>query len=127
MTEVVLALVVRQGRIFFQRRHAQSRRFGGLWELPGGKVEAGESPSEALVRELQEELAWRPATWRVLPSLDHAYTDLTVRLWPFRCEGPGALHTTLAWGWFLPSEWPHLPMPEATLRLLMAGEPYRCW
>lgn len=44
-----------EGRVFLARR-AASLRHGGLWELPGGKIEAGESPEEALLRELREEL-----------------------------------------------------------------------
>ena len=52
---VVGAIVVRNGTVFAARRNAE-RSAGGLWEFPGGKVEAGESPEAALRRELQEEL-----------------------------------------------------------------------
>ena len=55
MLEVVAAIVERQGRILIcQRTAAQSHPL--KWEFPGGKVEAGESPAEALARELHEEL-----------------------------------------------------------------------
>lgn len=43
------------GRILMQKRRSD-RAFGGLWEFPGGKVEAGESPESALIREVDEEL-----------------------------------------------------------------------
>ena len=52
---VVGAIVERDGAVFAARRNAD-RSAGGLWEFPGGKVEADESPEEALRRELQEEL-----------------------------------------------------------------------
>ena len=52
---VAVALIGPGSRILMQRRKA-GREFGGLWEFPGGKVEAGESPESALVREIDEEL-----------------------------------------------------------------------
>jgi 8-oxo-dGTP diphosphatase len=53
---VVGAVIVRDGLVFAARRSA-GRSAGGLWEFPGGKVEPGEDPEEALLRELREELA----------------------------------------------------------------------
>jgi 8-oxo-dGTP diphosphatase len=55
MTVVAAALVDADGRVLLQRR-AQGRPMAGLWEFPGGKVEPGERPETALVRELGEEL-----------------------------------------------------------------------
>lgn len=52
---VVGAIVERNGAVFAARRNAD-RSAGGLWEFPGGKIEAGETPEAALRRELQEEL-----------------------------------------------------------------------
>ncbi len=54
--EVVAALIVRDGRVLICQRSAASQ-FPLKWEFPGGKVEVGEDPSEALRRELREELA----------------------------------------------------------------------
>ena len=50
------ALVDRDGRVLVQRRPA-GKAHGGLWEFPGGKLECGETPEAALIRELEEELA----------------------------------------------------------------------
>lgn len=52
---VALALFDEAGRVLMQRR-PEGRQHGGLWEFPGGKVEAGEGPTTALVREIAEEL-----------------------------------------------------------------------
>jgi 8-oxo-dGTP diphosphatase len=55
MTVVAAALVDGEGRVLLQQR-APHRHMAGLWEFPGGKVEAGERPEAALIRELEEEL-----------------------------------------------------------------------
>lgn len=52
---VAAALVDKDGRVLLQER-PQGRSMAGLWEFPGGKIEPGETPSQALVRELREEL-----------------------------------------------------------------------
>ena len=55
MTVVAAALVDGSGRVLLQQR-LPGRAMGGLWEFPGGKVEAGELPETALIREIGEEL-----------------------------------------------------------------------
>ena len=55
MTVVAAALVDSQRRILLQQR-APGRAMAGLWEFPGGKVESGELPEAALIREIEEEL-----------------------------------------------------------------------
>lgn len=69
---VVGAIVERDGAVFAARRNAD-RSAGGLWEFPGGKVEAGESPEVALRRELQEELNVDVA---VGPFVDRSLSDV---------------------------------------------------
>jgi len=69
---VVAALVEQEGRVLVaQRRADQSQPL--VWEFPGGKVEPGESPSQALVREIQEELACSIEVGAVVEVVFFAY------------------------------------------------------
>ena len=66
-------------RVLIARRAVQSHQ-GGLWEFPGGKVEAGESVLQALARELEEELGIRVASSSPLLEVRHDYGDKAVLL-----------------------------------------------
>jgi 8-oxo-dGTP diphosphatase len=67
MTVVAAALADGDGRVLLQQR-APGRAMAGLWEFPGGKVDEGELPEAALVRELQEELGIEVGTADVAPA-----------------------------------------------------------
>ncbi len=73
---VAAALVDEDGRVLLAER-PQGKPMAGLWEFPGGKVAADETPEEALVRELQEELAIRtaPCCLRALTFVTHPLGD----------------------------------------------------
>ena len=72
MIQVVAAIIEREGRILIgQRQATQSHPL--KWEFPGGKVEPGESPEQALTRELEEELAIRNARGEELLRYDYEY------------------------------------------------------
>jgi 8-oxo-dGTP diphosphatase len=64
---VAAALVDGEGRVLLQQR-APGRAMAGLWEFPGGKVEAGERPEAALARELEEELGIAVAIGALSPA-----------------------------------------------------------
>ena len=67
---VVAALIFHEGKLFATQRGYGAWR--DYWEFPGGKIEAGETPEEALVREIREELDtvdWLPADWNILPDI----------------------------------------------------------
>jgi 8-oxo-dGTP diphosphatase len=81
---VVAAVIRRDGRILVTRRHGHAER-GGQWEFPGGKVEPGESESEALVREIREELACDVSVGALLARTNHRYPDLEVELGFYEC------------------------------------------
>jgi 8-oxo-dGTP diphosphatase len=72
MLQVVAAILEREGRILIcQRRPEQAHPL--KWEFPGGKVEPGETPAQALARELEEELGIRGAEGRELDSYEYSY------------------------------------------------------
>ena len=72
MIQVVAAIIEREGRILIgQRQPKQSHPL--QWEFPGGKVEPGESPEQALTRELEEELAIRGARGEEILRYDYEY------------------------------------------------------
>ena len=77
----VAAAVLRDsaGRVLLARRHDHLHQ-GGLWEFPGGKLEADETVAEGLARELREELGIEVVRCRPFLCIDHAYPELTVRL-----------------------------------------------
>ena len=89
MTDVVAALIWEGERFLACQRPANKAR-GLLWEFVGGKVEAGETLHEALIRECREELDITVAPRDVFMEVIHEYPDLTVRLTLF--------HTTIAEG-----------------------------
>lgn len=76
---VVAALIERDGLVLLTRRHDKGER-AGLWEFPGGKVEAGEKERDALVRELDEELGVTVHVGRLYGRVDHQYPDVHVHL-----------------------------------------------
>jgi 8-oxo-dGTP pyrophosphatase MutT (NUDIX family) len=62
MHKVVLGALVREGRVLLVHRRPNKRAYPGVWDLPGGVIEAGESELGALTRELHEELGVQIAT-----------------------------------------------------------------
>jgi 8-oxo-dGTP diphosphatase len=87
--EVVAAVIVRSdGRILIARRPA-GRHLAGLWEFPGGKRQMGESPEQALVREIQEELGVAVTVGAAIASVDWSYPDRRVQVVFFGCTTAG--------------------------------------
>jgi 8-oxo-dGTP diphosphatase len=70
------ALMDQSGRVLITQRPAH-KSFGGLWEFPGGKVELGEAPEQALARELEEELGMQiaPDAFSPFAFASHAYPE----------------------------------------------------
>lgn len=77
---LVVAGVIEKGGKFLLTQRFDHASQGGLWEFPGGKVEAGESPEQALERELEEELAITTRTGRWLADSVFDYGDKIIHL-----------------------------------------------
>ena len=82
---VVAGVVARDGRIMLCRRRPEVHN-GLKWEFPGGKLEPGEAPEDALRRELREELAIDVRVGRVLDAVLHRYPDRDVLVLFYPCE-----------------------------------------
>jgi 8-oxo-dGTP diphosphatase len=102
LTEVAAAVIQHPDGGFLLGQRAPDTFYAGYWEFPGGKVEPGESPREALVRELREELeieVRRATPWIVR---EHVYEHAHVRLYFFRVtawdgEIKDHVHSALVW------------------------------
>jgi 8-oxo-dGTP diphosphatase len=100
--EVAAAVIERPDGTFLLGRRPPNGIYAGWWEFPGGKVEAGETPQQALVRELQEELGIDVECAYPWIMREHVYEHAHVRLHFFRVtEWRGELrdlqHDQLAW------------------------------
>jgi 8-oxo-dGTP diphosphatase len=117
-----VALIDKDGRVLLAQRPA-GKSMAGLWEFPGGKVEAGETPEVALIRELEEELGIN--TWSSclapLTFASHAYSDFHLLMPMFACRKwqgivQGREGQELAW--VAPKRLRDYPMPPADLPLI---------
>ncbi|NMG43617.1 Nudix family hydrolase [Aromatoleum toluvorans] len=100
--EVAAGVIFRGDGRFLLGQRASDTFYAGYWEFPGGKVEAGESPADALIRELDEELGIRVRAVRPWITREHRYEHAHVRLHFFEvAEWEGELHdhvhSALSW------------------------------
>ncbi|HSV86983.1 MAG TPA: A/G-specific adenine glycosylase [Levilinea sp.] len=122
---LVTAAVIRQdGRVLIARR-PEDGLLGGLWEFPGGKVEAGENLPEGLRREIQEELAVQITVGESLGVYKHAYTHFRVTLYAFFCQLTGGEPYPVEaseLSWVTPSELKDYPMGKIDRQIAMKLE-----
>jgi 8-oxo-dGTP diphosphatase len=125
-TRVILvsavALIDPDGRVLLARR-PEGKAMAGLWEFPGGKVEPGETPETALIRELHEELGID--TWASclapLTFASHSYPDFHLLMPVFACRrwsGTARGREGQALAWVRPQDLRSYPMPPADLPLI---------
>ncbi len=117
-----VALIDSDGRVLLAQR-PPGKAMAGLWEFPGGKVEEGETPEAALIRELFEELGIE--TWSSclapLTFASHSYPDFHLLMPLFACrKWQGIVHgregQNLAW--VKPAKLRDFPMPPADVPLI---------
>ncbi len=82
--KVSCGIILKNGKILCAKRLPGS--WDDLWEFPGGKVETGESPSQAVIRELYEELNIRVEILLPMPTVLYRYPHLYLQLFPFICR-----------------------------------------
>lgn len=117
-----VALIDPDGRVLIAQR-PEGKSMAGLWEFPGGKVEPGETPEAALIRELHEELGID--TWQSclapLTFASHAYPDFHLLMPLFACrkwKGVVAAREGQALKWVHPKALRDYPMPPADVPLI---------
>ena len=114
---VAAALVDTDGRVLLAQR-PPGRSMAGLWEFPGGKVEPGEPPEQALIRELHEELAIdvKASCLAPLTFASHAYDDFHLLMPLYVCRRWNGIVTAREGqqlAWVMPSRLIDYPMPAA--------------
>lgn len=117
-----VALIDPDGRVLLAQR-PQGKSMAGLWEFPGGKVEPGETPEAALIRELHEELGIE--TWSSclapLTFASHAYEDFHLLMPLFACRKWGGTVRSRegqALKWVRKTDLKEYPMPAADVPLI---------
>lgn len=122
MLEVVCGIIKNSSGQILACRRGLERHLGGLWEFPGGKVDAGETPEVALARELHEELGITVGVGEILsPIVEWTDGAVSIRLRGFFCEiiqGTPQPHEHEEIRWCEPSELPDLDWAEADVPLV---------
>ena len=86
MTIVVVAAVIEERGRFLVTRRPDGVHLAGLWEFPGGKIDPDETHTDALRRELREELDTEVSVGELVLATTHAYPEKTVTLYFYRCR-----------------------------------------
>lgn len=117
-----VALIDVDGRVLLAQR-PEGKSMAGLWEFPGGKVEPGETPETALIRELEEELGIN--TWASclapLTFASHSYADFHLLMPLFACrkwEGQPQAREGQVLKWVRARDLRDYPMPPADIPLI---------
>ena len=125
-TLVVAGALQRESGRWLMHRRPDHKHHGGLWEFPGGKVEQGESPESALIRELSEELGIKIAADSPVPVTfaadrrDSSDSPIVILLYKITCwEGEPAPLEGGALGWFANQEVLELAKPPLDIELAL--------
>lgn len=117
---VVVAAVVEDRHRFLVTRRPPGVHLAGMWEFPGGKIDPHEGHVAALRRELREELGVDADVGELVHDTTHAYPDVTVALYFYRCRLVGEPRPLLGqeMRWVPREELPSLGFPPADAELI---------
>lgn len=119
---VVAAVIEVDGKVLcMQRGETRYSYTSHLWEFPGGKIELGETPQQALHRELIEEMNLDVEVHELLATVTHDYPDFTITLAAYRCTATDTdfiMREHAASRWLPWDQLPSLPWCEADRRLV---------
>ena len=120
---VAAVALVDKGRRVLLAQRPEGKKMAGLWEFPGGKVQVGENPEFALMRELEEELGieTRECCFSPIGFASHAYDDFHLLMPLFVCRvwrGKIQAMEGQQFAWVKPEDMYDYPMPEADIPLI---------
>jgi A/G-specific adenine glycosylase len=122
--DIVMACVIlRNGSEYFIQQRLPDDIWGGLWEFPGGRLEEGESPQEAAIREVKEETGWQLREIATFSTVTHHYTRYRVTLHGFLCTIPPcstepALTAASQYAWVSLEQLSEYPFPAGHRQLV---------
>lgn len=120
--DVTAAVIRRDGQVLIAQRPLEGM-LGGLWEFPGGKVEAGETLADCLRREIREELGVEIEVGQPIVKIKHSYTHFKITLHAFSCHLRQGSPQTLGvadWRWVSLAEINAFPFPRTDLKIIAA-------
>jgi len=114
---IVAGLIWREDKFYIQKR-GDGGMLAGLWEFPGGKVEGGESLTDALRREIKEECGAIPKISKKIGTIKHSYTHFTITFHGYHCEENGrSMRCQQNSKWIKPNQIDEFPFPKANHKL----------
>ena len=119
---VAVALIYDSGEFLIMKR-GEEQMLGGLWEFPGGKLEAGETPAQAAVREVREETGLQVGVEKELAVVHHAYSHFSITMHAFRChllDGDRTVTCTRPYHWIPPERMKEFTFPKANHKIFQA-------
>ncbi|MBW1817724.1 MAG: A/G-specific adenine glycosylase [Deltaproteobacteria bacterium] len=118
--DIAVVVITKGNRVLITRRKPEGL-LGGLWEFPGGKVRENETPEQACVREIREEVNLRIEIASSLTTVRHAYTHFKIRMHVFCCrfqDGRVRLNGPVDHRWVRLSELSDYPFPKANHKFM---------
>jgi A/G-specific adenine glycosylase len=116
--DVVLGLIWKKGRFLILKRDNR-KHLGGLWELPGGKIDYRESPEKALIREIKEECNVDVILGKNTDPIKHRYSHFAITVRAFHCQlyNGKKVFSNQPNRWITPQQIIKFPFPKANHKL----------